>query len=462
MSNLHNEVLDGINDGILTITQDGKITVFNEELGLLLGVSSKHVVGRQIGDVIDHPELIDFLFARSQEADRWFTLGPVEVIVHRFPLNNDQSLVATFKNARKTIELERSLRSELKKKGFVAKYTFDDLIGESTTLMRTKETAKKLAKTDLTILIQGESGTGKELFASAIHNASLRDKRPFLAVNFSAISEDLMESELFGYDDGAFTGAKKGGKVGLFEQANGGTIFLDEIGDSSLKLQARLLRVLQEKEIMRIGGSKIIPVDVRIIAATNKNLLHMIEQGTFREDLYHRLRVLFVDLPSLRARTDDIPLLVRHFIQQSQHPEVMIVPEVFEKLSSLPWFGNVRELKNTIDYMLAVCEENTIYIEDIPWESSFQKGDGAHAKPPVIPDEEDELLLILQSIQAITERGEIPNRRKITEMNADWAKPLSEQQIRSRLDVLESRGYIVKSRGRFGTRLTKAGLRVLK
>ncbi|MFG0216310.1 sigma-54 interaction domain-containing protein [Brevibacillus porteri] len=457
-----NEVLDGVNDGILTITQDGKITVFNEELGLLLGVSAKRVIGRHIRDVMDHPELIDFLFALSQEEDRWFTFGEVEVIVHRFPLNNDQSLVATFKNARKTIELERSLRSELKKKGFVAKYTFDDMIGESSILTRTKEKAKKLAKTDLTLLIQGESGTGKELFASAIHNASLRDKRPFLAVNFSAISEDLMESELFGYDDGAFTGAKKGGKVGLFEQANGGTIFLDEIGDSSLKLQARLLRVLQEKEIMRIGGSQIIPIDVRIIAATNKNLLHMIEQGTFREDLYHRLHVLFVDLPSLRTRTDDIPLLVRHFIRQSVHPQVTIKPEVIERLTTLPWFGNVRELKNTIDYMLAVCDEDIIQIEDMPWENSFLKSDHSHTEAPVIPDEEDELLLILRSIQTIAERGERPNRRKITEMSKDWAKPLSEQQIRSRLDVLESRGYIVKSRGPFGTRLTDAGLRVLK
>ncbi|MFE1627498.1 sigma-54 interaction domain-containing protein [Brevibacillus reuszeri] len=468
-----NEVLDGVNDGILTITQEGKITVFNEELGHLLGVSPKRVIGRYISDAIDHPELIEFLLKSSHQKDRWFTFGQVEAVVHRFPLNNDQSLVATFKNARKTIELERSLRSELKKKGFVAKYTFDDIIGQSRALTKTKAIAKKLAKTDLTLLIQGESGTGKELFASAIHNASLRDKRPFLAVNFSAISEDLMESELFGYDDGAFTGAKKGGKVGLFEQANGGTIFLDEIGDSSLKLQARLLRVLQEKEIMRIGGSKIIPIDVRIIAATNKNLLHMIEQGTFREDLYHRLRVLFVDLPSLRNRADDLPLLVQHFIQQSKHPHVTVMPQVIEKLTSLPWFGNVRELKNTIDYMLAVCEENTIHVEDIPIiestppisgssPSAKERTIGTISKAPVVPDEEDELLLILQSIQDIVKRGETPNRRKIMEMSTGWAKPLSEQQIRSRLDVLELRGYIVKNRGRFGTRLTEAGVRLLE
>ncbi|MET3293167.1 UNVERIFIED_CONTAM: transcriptional regulator with PAS, ATPase and Fis domain [Brevibacillus sp. OAP136] len=463
-----NDVLDGVNDGILTITREGKITVFNEELGHLLGVSTKHVIGRQIDQVIAHQELVDFLLSPSQEENRWFAFGQVEAVVQRFPLNKDQSLVATFKNARKTIELERSLRTELKKKGFVAKYTFDDLIGESRAITQTKAAAKKLAKTELTLLIQGESGTGKELFASAIHNASLRDKGPFLAVNFSAISEDLMESELFGYEDGAFTGAKKGGKVGLFEQANGGTIFLDEIGDSSLKLQARLLRVLQEKEIMRIGGSKIIPIDVRIIAATNKNLLQMIDQGTFREDLYHRLRVLFVDLPSLRTRSDDIPLLIRHFIRQSHHPDVTVTAGVIEKLTSLPWYGNVRELKNTIDYMLAICEDNMLRMEDIPHESSFQRRGDSSAllggvvrtqtnAPPVIPDEEDELLLILRGMQAIAERGATPNRRSIAESTASWARPLSEQQVRSRLDVLELRGYIVKNRGRFGTRLTEAG-----
>lgn len=465
-----NEVLDGVNDGILTIKKDGSITVFNEELGHLLHISPKRVIGRKIADIIDNPELTQFLLDPFGEEARWFTLGQVEAVVHRFPLNGDQSIVATFKNARKTIEMEKSLRIELKKKGYVAKYTLGDIIGDSKAITETKAITNKLAKTDLTILIQGESGTGKELFASAIHNSSSRDKGPFLAVNFSAISEDLMESELFGYEDGAFTGAKKGGKVGLFEQANGGTIFLDEIGDSSIKLQARLLRVLQEKEIMRIGGSKIIPIDVRIIAATNKNLLKMIEQGKFREDLYHRLRVLFVELPELRKRIDDIPLLIQHFIQQSGRTHITILPEVVQKLSSFQWFGNVRELKNTIDYMLAVCEDNTITMGNIPSKSTFQQRTESFeklsistaAETAVIPDEEEELLQILKIIHAISERGETANRRKITEMGNNWKRPLTEQQIRSRLDILEVRGYIVKSRGRFGTRLTQLGLRVLQ
>ncbi|MGD8190677.1 sigma-54 interaction domain-containing protein [Brevibacillus ginsengisoli] len=465
-----NEVLDGVNDGILGINQDGFITVFNEELGHLLNMTPKRVIGRKLNDIIDNPELTHFLLDPSREEDSWFTFGQVEAVVHRFPLNGDQSIVATFKNARKTIEMEKSLRIELKKKGYVAKYTLGDIIGDSKAITDTKAIMKKLAKTDLTILIQGESGTGKELFASAIHNASSREKGPFLAVNFSAISEDLMESELFGYEDGAFTGAKKGGKVGLFEQANGGTIFLDEIGDSSMKLQARLLRVLQEKEIMRIGGSKIIPIDVRIIAATNKNLLTMIEQGKFREDLYHRLRVLFVELPELRNRMDDIPLLIQNFIRQSGRPHVAILPEVVQKLCSFQWFGNVRELKNTIDYMLAVCEDNTITPEDIPSESTFlQRSETfkslpkfTYADTSVIPEEEEELLQILQIIHAISEKGETANRRKITEMGSGCKRPLTEQQIRSRLDVLATRGYIVKNRGRFGTKLTQLGLRMLQ
>ncbi|RNB87686.1 AAA family ATPase [Brevibacillus fluminis] len=465
-----NEVLDGVNDGILTINKDGYVIVFNEELGYLFNVSPKRAIGRKISDIIEHPELITFLLDPSPEEDRWFTFNQIEAVVHRFPLNGHQSIVATFKNVRKTIEIEKKLRRELVMKGYVAKYTLGDIIGESSILRETKATAKKLAITDFSILIQGESGTGKELFASAIHNCSPREKGPFLAVNFSAISEDLVESELFGYEDGAFTGAKKGGKVGLFEQANGGTIFLDEIGDISLKLQARLLRVLQEKEIMRIGGSKIIPVDVRVIAATNKNLLKMIEQGKFREDLYHRLKVLFLRLPELRNRIDDIPHLIQHFIRQSGKINIKIMPEVVRRLCSFSWYGNVRELKNAIDYMLSVCEENTIQLNDIPSENSFQlrvyspetvPQPMAISEKSLTPDDEEELILLLKALLSISEKGETPNRKKVTEMSQTWKKPLTEHQVRRRFDILELRGYIAKCRGRSGTKLTQLGLDTL-
>lgn len=469
-----NQVLDGVNEGILTIQQNGVITVFNDELGQLLNIIPSRAIGRRVQDLLDHQELVTFLLNPSTEMDRWFTFGQTEAVVHRFTINRDQSIVATFKNARKTIEMETALRRELKKKGFVAKYTMSDMIGDSYLMRQTRAIARKLAKTDLTILIQGESGTGKELLASAIHDSSPRRNGPFLAVNFSAISEDLIESELFGYEDGSFTGAKKGGKIGLFEQAHGGTIFLDEIGDISLKLQARLLRVLQEREVMRIGGSKIIPINVRILAATNKNLIKMIEQGTFREDLYHRLKVLFLHIPPLRNRREDIPLLIQHFIESSGNPNIVILPEVISHLCSLNWFGNVRELKNTIDYMLAVSENDTLQLVDVQVDypllqrSLVETESLQHSsisvpvvKLPVNPDAEQELMAILYTIYTITQAGDTPTRQRVSEISQRWKNPLSHQQVRRRLDMLESRGLIVKNRGRFGTKLTQAGYQAI-
>ncbi|MET3290248.1 UNVERIFIED_CONTAM: transcriptional regulator with PAS, ATPase and Fis domain [Brevibacillus sp. OAP136] len=471
-SNHHlHQVLNGVNDGILSVNKAGYITVFNEELGHLLNVKPERAIGKKLLHVLDNPELVAFIQNTDKEEDRWFSLGQIEVVVHRFQLDTDQSSVATFKNARKTIELEKRLQLELQKKGYIAKHTMADIVGQSGPLVAIKEKTMKLAKTELPILIEGESGTGKELFASAIHNCSQRSKGPFLAVNFSAISEDLLESELFGYEDGAFTGAKKGGKVGLFEQANGGTIFLDEIGDTSLKLQARLLRVLQEKEIMRIGGSKIIPIDVRIVAATNKDLLTMISLGKFREDLYHRLKVLFLHLPVLRERSDDIPLLIKSFMKRSGAEQIRIMPDVIEQLKAMPWYGNVRELKNTIDYMQAVCDGNLIRLSDIPNKNSFQESlrsvqstpaateySAPASLPALFTFEDEELLSLLDALYAIRENGQIPNRKRLVDLSQTWRKPLTEQQVRYRLNLLEQRGYIQKNRGRIGTTLTPSGV----
>ena len=210
--------------------------------------------------------------------------------------------------------MENIVRTNLMKRGHTSKYDFSNIIGKSKKITETKEIARKLARSNSTLLLIGESGTGKELFAHAIHKASNKQHGPFVAVNFAALPENLLESELFGYEEGAFTGARKGGHAGLFEQAHKGTIFLDEIGDASMKIQARLLRVLQEKEVLRIGGTKIIPIDVRIIAATNKNLEDLVSAGKFREDLFYRLKVLPIRIPPLRERKEDIPLLIEKML----------------------------------------------------------------------------------------------------------------------------------------------------
>ncbi|MDE5415250.1 sigma 54-interacting transcriptional regulator [Alkalihalobacterium chitinilyticum] len=472
------KVVNGVNDGILAVDCNGKITVFNEILERFLRMPVKKAVNRDIQDVISHKELVQFILNEQEEEDRYFTIEDRSVIVHRFTIEAEETVVVTFKDAEETVEIEKKLRKELLKKGYYAKYSFNDIIGLHPKLQEVKKVANKLARTDLTILIEGESGTGKELFSSSIHNASLRNKGPFLAVNFSALPEDLVESELFGYEEGAFTGAKKGGRKGLFEQANGGTIFLDEIGDISLKVQARLLRVLQEKELLRIGGNKIIPIDVRVIAATNKDLLALIEEGKFREDLYHRLKVLFLHLPELRKRKEDIDLLVQEFINQSGRFHVKIEPQVLYKLKEYQWYGNVRELKNTIDYMLAVCEDDIIRLHDIPDEGFFQqkkapqlnKGEERYSapinEPTVDPyfhyEDEQELTTLLKIIDQLQQQGESVSRKKIARETQLQAQPLSEQQVRLRLNKLEQRGYIEKRKGRLGTRLTRLGQKYIQ
>ncbi|MCC8193827.1 MAG: sigma 54-interacting transcriptional regulator, partial [Deltaproteobacteria bacterium] len=255
--------------------------------------------------------------------------------------------VHTYENVTKIQNLEQTIRKQLLDKGFVAKYTFDDIVTTDPVMAMVKETAASYAGSNSALLIEGESGTGKELFAQSLHNASRRRGGPFVAVNCAAIPANLLESELFGYEAGAFTGAKKEGRQGLFEVAHTGTIFLDEIGDLPKEFQARLLRVLQEKELMRVGGNRVIPVDVRIISATNKNLRELAREGFFREDLYYRLSVFSITVPPLRARKGDIMPLFRHFFREmGVTPDEETLKRFMPQLLGHSWPGNVRELQN--------------------------------------------------------------------------------------------------------------------
>jgi len=250
------------------------------------------------------------------------------------------------------------------------RYTFADIVGQSDSIRSCLLQAKQVAGTGSTVLVSGETGTGKELFVQSIHNVSQQSEGPFVALNCGAIPSSLVESQLFGYETGAFTGAQKGGQQGLFEQASGGTLFLDEISEMGLELQARLLRVLQERELVRIGGTRVIPVDVRVIASTNRNLWEMVASGKFRQDLYYRLNVVELRVPSLRERVEDIPLLVRHFISQFHDNFGSFVQDISqEALSSLicyPWPGNVRELRNCIERIMNLTTHEEITLEDIP------------------------------------------------------------------------------------------------
>ncbi|WP_259499873.1 sigma-54 interaction domain-containing protein [Desulfofundulus thermocisternus] len=250
------------------------------------------------------------------------------------------------------------------------RYTFDHIIGTSRAIQHCIRQARQVAVTNSTVLLFGETGTGKELFAQSIHNASQRSGGPFVAINCGAIPASLVESQLFGYEAGAFTGARKEGQPGVFEQANGGTLFLDEISEMELELQSRLLRVLQERELMRIGGKKPIPVDVRVIASTNKDLWQMVASGKFRQDLFYRLNVVDLRIPPLRERVEDIPLLVRHFIKQFRDIFGTFVrdisPEALECLMAYSWPGNVRELQNCIERTMNLATHEVILPSDLP------------------------------------------------------------------------------------------------
>lgn len=465
-------VLNSINDALMVVDSTGKILMINDNMEAILNVSKKKAQGRNIRYYIQEGFLLDFILQDSEakEKSKYCAFRGQELIVQRFVLKEKKSTVISFKNIHETLEMDRKLKRELINKGYVAKHQFENIVGNSKPLQHTKDIAKKLAAVDYTILIEGESGTGKELFASAIHNLSLRKEGPFLAVNFSALPEELVESELFGYEEGAFTGAKKGGKIGLFEQANGGTIFLDEIGDISPKIQTRLLRVLQERELMRLGGNRIIPIDVRIIAATNKNLLREIDEGKFREDLYHRLKVLYLHIPPLRERKEDIKELLKHFLKEEGKEDIFVEDKVLDILKDYNWYGNVREFRNTISYMIVVSDNQRIGIDSLPDRNFFQKPKGQEEYKELVEElitlerqgDQREFIAILEEIEAASRQGRNIGRYQLYKLLMGRNVALTEQQVRHRLDILEGEGYIYKNKGPGGSKISTKGRALLE
>lgn len=271
--------------------------------------------------------------------------------------------VSTFRDVTELQRYERLVRQKLHQKGLVARHSLAEITGSSPAVQRVLREARRYAPTDATVLILGESGTGKELLAQGIHLASRRRPGPFVALNCAAVPETLLESELFGYADGAFTGARRGGKQGLFELAHGGTIFLDEIGDMPLPLQSRLLRVLQEKEVMRVGAEGVIPVDVRVVAATNRDLEQAVAGGRFRADLFYRLDILRLEAPPLRERLEDLPELVSVLtagLSQKYGISRTFAPEAVAALARHRWPGNIRELENFLERLWLVAEGEPI------------------------------------------------------------------------------------------------------
>ncbi len=348
-------------DGVISTNQDGYITVCNDVAANYIGVFENEIIHSYYSDI--HIPLFKKLFGDGQNVTKHIiNNGKQKFVLNRNHLG-EESYVITFQEVETLVESDSNIRSKLYNRGFFAKYRFEDIVYRDKEMEQTLYLAKAYSKSEGNILIYGESGTGKELFAQSIHNESLRSKGPFVAINCAALPENLLESELFGYDEGAFTGAKKGGKPGLFEMAHKGTIFLDEIGEVSKSLQARLLRVLQEKEVMRIGGEKIIPVDVRVIAATNKNLKESMEKQKFREDLYYRLNILYIHIPPLRKRAKCIELLIDALLLKHGGQPEFITDALKEDFKRYNWPGNIRELENFIERIITIKQH---LHEDVP------------------------------------------------------------------------------------------------
>ena len=355
-SEMYQAVLDFTHDAILAIDENGRIQVLNPPAERIMGCRAADSVGQPVEAVLPNTLLPDVLESGEKQLDQIMQIHQTLCNTNRIPILVDgqrRGVVATFQDVKQLQNSEQKIRLKLHEKGLVAKYAFNDILGDSPAIRSTIQIARSYAASRASVLILGETGTGKELFAQSIHNASDRRDGPFVAINCAAISNSLLESELFGYEAGSFTGASRGGREGVFELAHGGTLFLDEIGEIPRETQVELLRVLQEKEIRRVGGSRVIPVDVRIIAATNKDLLQETVEGRFREDLYYRLDVLDLKLPPLRERGDDVKILGLHLFRQLPGGKDPIMQSQFlyllEQAGPYQWYGNIRELQNFVE-----------------------------------------------------------------------------------------------------------------
>ncbi len=355
-SEMYQAVLDFTHDAILAIDENGRIQVLNPPAERIMGCRAADSVGQPVEAVLPNTLLPDVLESGEKQLDQIMQIHQTLCNTNRIPILVDgqrRGVVATFQDVKQLQNSEQKIRLKLHEKGLVAKYAFNDILGDSPAIRSTIQIARSYAASRASVLILGETGTGKELFAQSIHNASDRRDGPFVAINCAAVSNSLLESELFGYEAGSFTGASRGGREGVFELAHGGTLFLDEIGEIPRETQVELLRVLQEKEIRRVGGSRVIPVDVRIIAATNKDLLQETVEGRFREDLYYRLDVLNLKLPPLRERGDDVKILGLHLFRQLPGGKDPIMQSQFlyllEQAGPYQWYGNIRELQNFVE-----------------------------------------------------------------------------------------------------------------
>ena len=444
-------LLDELISGVIVTDENNQIELINYKAKNLLKLTKDNVIGNDINFLTNRIKDLDFLLDEKEVKDKLVKFNGKELVFTVRSVEFDNQFygkIIIISPYREMVKTQQKVHKQLIGKGHYTEHTFADIKGESTVIKKSKEISRKIAQSDSTVLLLGDSGTGKELFAGAIHNYSHRSRKPYVAINCATLPENLLESELFGYEEGAFTGARKGGKIGLFEQADGGTIFLDEIGDLPLNLQARLLRAIEEKEIMRLGGDSIISIDTRIIAATNQDLFQLMEEGKFRKDLFYRLNVFQIKIPSLVERTDDIPILIDHYLNKWGETK-NITKDLNEFLNEYHWPGNVRELKNTVKYMLTVSDR----------ELSFANLPDYLKREENTPDKAN---LILKRLYLLEQKGRDTGRRSLTEDFRHQYYDISEMEVRKILKNLKKDDMIEVARGRAGTSITKIGLDYLK
>lgn len=467
-------VLDNISDGVIAIDHQQKIVSCNDFAKVLLKVPlDKDLTSEPLYHIIPGLNLGSITENGIPEINKLWKINNTQMLVTKTPLFDDLELNGVILILKHISETKKSIERQncSRNSGYIAKYTFSNLLAQSESMKSVIHTAQKIATTDLPVLILGESGTGKELLAQAIHNASWRQNQPFIAINLAALPETLVESELFGYEEGAFTGAQKAGKPGLFELAIGGTFFLDEIGEISPHIQVKLLRVLEEKEIMRIGGTKIIPIDVRIIAATNQDIIKMVKEGSFRRDLYYRVCVFPLEIPPLRSRPDDIMALGEYFFSSYNENNTKITRDTLDLMLAYDWPGNVRELREIIRFCTQLGEDEhecfelfhqTLYrlteratlkstgeVVESNWESLNAMGNAR------------EFLALLEELIQTKKNGERIGRESLQRKLESKGIHLSEQQVRLRLESLQKLGCIKSGSGRRGSFITSEGERLL-
>ena len=372
-------IIDSIYEAICVVDADGIVIIWNKNAEKLYKIPVENIIGKNVLDFFPDAAISKVLKNKKEIQNEYHSpRKDTHIFISALPIYRGGEFVGVVSTDRDVTEVKK-LSQKLEKANTKLSFleeevkrfsgSFGNIIGNSPKLIKRIEIARRVSKSDASIIITGESGTGKEVFARAIHENSGR-KGLFVPVNCSAIPRELFESELFGYEPGAFTGANKKGKMGIFELANGGTIFLDEIGDMPMHIQAKLLRVLQEREIMRVGGEKKIKIDARIVSATHKDLKKMVENGKFREDLFYRLNVVEVDLPPLRERKGDILLLVEHFLKEICKKNGRNVPliekDVIKLIQNYEWKGNIRELKNTVEHLIVLNSDDSIGMDIVP------------------------------------------------------------------------------------------------